>query len=178
MKRLAAMILAAWLGVGGVSLAATAPTVTAGQTDAVTVTLGTDQTSTSTTLANTALTFPVAANGQYAFTFTVVYQSPVTTNGISLALTGPASPAAVSYYAPRVLWSSTATDLRAVRWVDFGSPMITDGVPAANTSYTLVIQGGLTTGAASGSVTLQLASETGGTPVTLKESSNLVWQRR
>lgn len=137
------------------------------------VTLGEDTSAlTSTTLANvTGLSFAVAATTCYEFRFLVLFQSAATTTGLKLGVTCPASPTAFAYG----IRTPIAADGAGGEWQGWGTAsgdaVTGTGVQAANTVYVAEVFGVLRTGATSGTLQLQAATEVSNSGITIKAYS-------
>lgn len=139
-----------------------------------TVTLGADISPafTSTTVSNaTGLSFAVAATTCYEFRFLVLFQSAATTTGLKLGMTCPASPTAFAYS----VRTPIAADGAGGEWQGWGTTsgdaVTGTGVQAANTVYVAEVFGVLRTGATSGTLQLQAATEVGNSGITIKAYS-------
>lgn len=136
-------------------------------------TVASDQTSTSTSYADvTGMTASVAANKTYVFEAYINWTSSGSTEGIGLAVNGPASPtslvahvginATANYY--QYITIATSYDSGAVA---------TNG--AAATNRAAHVRGVITTGASSGTFTIRYRAETGGAnSATVKAGSALI----
>jgi hypothetical protein len=131
--------------------------------------MNSDQSSTSTTIAGiTELGIAVGSGFQGSFRAAIIFQTAATTTGIRLGLVAPT----MSYIA----WNaSIPTSISAF---DFGAfhattqVLQTAGIDAANTSYLAILEGNFKT-SASGTFRIGLATEVGGSSVTVKTGSSL-----
>ena len=123
----------------------------------------------SAALANSSLTFAVAANTKYRFRI-FAFVTCGTTGGWQTLITGPASPTAIVIGAH--LGNSAAANLDFSTTTFAGSAANETGV----TSVAIVFYGVLQNGSTSGSVTLQFAQEvSNGTASVLLAPSWLEW---
>jgi hypothetical protein len=117
---------------------------------------------TSTTLGSaTGLDLPVAANTTYSFDYYILFQSANTNTGISLALTGPAGPALVSYVVDTPIGADGAGGLFSGWGTAYDDQVVGTAVQAANTTYVARIHGVVRTGATAGNLTPRFRTETG-----------------
>ena len=139
-----------------------------------TVTLGADISPafTRTTVSNaTGLSFAVAPDTTYSFRFEVLFRSAATTTGLKVAVTCPASPATFSYKA-RIPAAADGVAGEFQGWGTTSGDVITaTGVQAANTTYLATVEGVLRTGAAGGTLQLQVGTEVNASAITIKAYS-------
>lgn len=128
-----------------------------------------NQSSTVTALADVAdLSFVLAPNTHYKFTFMGAYSAAVSTTGLTLAVNGPASPSFLAFIAligvgqlaPPAMGAGGAYEV----------PM-TGPTSAGATSLPFWLEGTISTGAVGGTFTLRFASEVGGSTVTILRGS-------
>lgn len=120
----------------------------------------------------TDLVYPVAANVDYAFTCSLVYNSAAVGTGIRLGVTVPASPTYISYFAN--IGGASANNLGA-EYDGVGSSsgaLIQSGsVAAINTDYIANLTGVLNNGATAGNIQIRGGSGTAGTNVVFRAGS-------
>jgi hypothetical protein len=144
-------------------------------------TLGSDFATTSTTLAAIpGLSFTLGYRQQADFTYAITYQSAALTTGLRLSLRGPATATVVEAIASNVYLENVPTEGGApvkyadVRWDSFDTANEAAeglGSPVANTDIQFVVTGVVHAGDAGGTVSLQVASEVGGSAITVKAGS-------
>lgn len=132
---------------------------------------------TANTIASiTGLEFAVTAGETYWFLFSIAYQAAATTTGSRWSITGPASPALLSYTVDNTLTLTTST---------FGSQSGYD-LPTASNATSAVASAlggniarieGFITPSANGTVTARFASEVASSAITAKAGSLLQWVR-
>jgi hypothetical protein len=129
-----------------------------------------DQTSTSTTVANSnTLSFNVTAGTYYRFTFTVVFRSAAAATGLKLALTHPG--ATVFSATAEIPSGADGTGSHFSGWITSSGDVVTStGVQNPNTDYIAIVQG-MILPSASGLLRLQFGSEVAGSTVTLRNGS-------
>jgi hypothetical protein len=129
-----------------------------------------DQTSTSTTVANSnTLSFTVAAATYYRFKFTVVFRTAAATTGLKLSVTHPG--ATVFSAKAEIPNGADGTGSDFSGWITSSGDVVTaTGVQAANTDYIAVVEGVILP-SAGGLVRLQFGSEIAGSTVTLRNGS-------
>ncbi len=143
-----------------------------GSTATLTV-LGSDQTTTSTSYADvTGLTADLEADTRYQFEFFVAWRSSNASEGIGLAIGGPASPA--------TLMAHIGINSSANYYLSVSAATAYDSGPLSNigawtTSRAAHVRGVIVTGAAAGSLALRFRAKTGGAnSATIKAGSALV----
>jgi hypothetical protein len=132
-----------------------------------------DNTNTSNSTLNSAtgLDLTLAANTTYTFDYFIIFQTPATTTGIGLALTGPGSPAFISYTVNIPVAIDGTNALYSGWGTAYDDPVVGTGVQTANTTYTARIYGVIKTGASGGTLTPRFRSEVNSSGVTLKAGS-------
>lgn len=132
-----------------------------------------DQAASVTALADcTGLSFEVAANTDYAFSFVIVFQSAATSTGLALSINGPAAPIETAWMSEIQLTggaSTTASQEKALAAPDVSH--VTSSIDAANTRRVARLEGVWRNGANAGTVTVRFASEVAGSAVTIKRGS-------
>lgn len=124
------------------------------------------------TISNTTgLLFTAATGSLYHFKFGIVYQSALTTTGISIGMTFPA----VTMFSASVMAPvSTAADGTAnifYGWITTsGDSVIGTGTPATTTNFTAFVEGAIIA-STGGTVQVQHGSEVTGSAVTVKQGS-------
>lgn len=148
-------------------------TVGGGGSTATLTVLGSDQTTTSTSYADvTGLTAALEADTRYQFEFFVAWRSSNSSEGIGLAIGGPASPA--------TLMANIAINSGANYYLFVSAATAYDSGPLSNagawtTSRAAHVRGVIVTGAAAGSLALRFRAKTGGAnSATIKAGSALV----
>jgi hypothetical protein len=144
-------------------------------------TLGSDFATTSTTLAAIpSLTFTLGHRQQADFVYVITYQSAATTTGLRLSLRSTQPAAFVEAIAPRIYLENVPTGgslpvgYAEARWSSFDTGNeAAEGLasPVANTDIPLTVYGTVHAGDAGGQVSLQVASEVGGSAITVKAGS-------
>jgi hypothetical protein len=158
-------------------------TVPSGGGKASVQTLGSDFATTSTTLAAIpGLSFELGFRQQADFAYVITYRSAATTTGLRLSLRGPATATLVEAVAPYI-YLETVTEpvgqlagYATVHWSSFDTANEAAeglGSPVANTDLLFVVTGTVHAGDAGGTVSLQVASEVGGSAITVKAGSYL-----
>lgn len=128
-----------------------------------------DQNFTSTSYADvTDLSFPVLANTDYAFEFTVIWSSVATTTGVSFALNGPASP--VLFHAT-VETATSATVLAVRQDTAYDQGTASASIDAANANRLCRIKGVLRNGANAGNLVVRCKTEVANSAITVKRGS-------
>lgn len=136
-----------------------------------------DQTFSTTSFADvTDLSFPIGPGETLQFQFDVFWQSTATTNGIGLAINGPASPTALRYAVevdktvPAV--PTAATSVKSFS-TTYDSGIVTQDIDAANTQRHATVRGVIKAGTLGGTVSLRARSEvtTGGANVQILSGS-------
>jgi len=137
-----------------------------------------DDTTTGTALTNaTGLDFTLAGSTTYTFDYEILFQTAAATTGISLAVSGPATPTLVSYTAgiPSALLGNGAGDPGSGLYSDWGTAsndeIVSTGVQAANTTYVARIHGVIRTGASGGTLRPRFRSEVNGSSVAIQTYS-------
>jgi hypothetical protein len=128
---------------------------------------------TSTTLTTAAgLNLAMAANTAYTFSYYVLYQSAATTNGIGLAVSGPAGVASVTYTVDIPLTTADGASALFSGWgTAYDDFVLATSTPAIGTTYVAHIYGVVHNGATAGNLVLRYRAEVSGTSVTLKADS-------
>ena len=137
-----------------------------------------DQSSTSTTNANvTDLSYSVAASTDYNFSCDVIFNTAITTTGIGLAFTTPASPTLISYTA-EIPAAGDGVNGNLQGWgTASDDAVIGTGVQTASTNYIGRIWGTLRNGTNAGTLQLRFRTEIASSNVTIKAGSNCeMWQ--
>jgi hypothetical protein len=134
------------------------------------VQLGTDQTNSTTTLADaTGLSFDVEADRTYLFTAYILWDTPSTATAAAFSINGPASPTLLSWHG-RTMNSAgggittnnqTAYDVAAI------------GTTAAYTTNNLAMIEGIIKPSVDGTVVVRFRSETAGQQITVKAGSTI-----
>ena len=128
-----------------------------------------DETSTTSTLANTGLTFAVTNGSYYHFKFIVLFQTSDATVGPKLSLSIPA----VTTFGAMVQ-GVFAADGAAALWTgaitSSGDEVTATDLPAASTSYVCTVEGTILP-SADGNLTFQIAREGASGTITLKRGS-------
>lgn len=132
-----------------------------------------DQTSSSTSYADvTGLTASVAANTTYVFEAYIIWQSSGSTEGIGLAVNGPASPTLLVSHAAANASANYYQFITVATAYDTGA-LATSGAGA--TDRAAHVRGVITTGASSGTFAIRYRAETGGAnSATVKTGSTLI----
>lgn len=133
-----------------------------------TVVLGADHTNTTTTPTTVpTLSFPVAANTQYAVECFLSVSAAATTTGVQITVTGPASPTAVTITRD---YSTTATAAGRLSLSALGALNATAsaGTAASIDMITMILRNG----ANAGTLGLQLDSEVAASAVTIRQGSH------
>lgn len=126
-----------------------------------------DQSSTVVALADvTGLSFAVAANTDYIFEFTVLYNTVGATTGIALAVNGPASPTQIL---GGIITGADSNNVYPGAFSAYDSAVIS--VRGNATLSTAVVRGILRNGANAGTLILRFASEIATESVTIKAGS-------
>lgn len=132
------------------------------------VRIGVDRVNSTVNLADvTGLSFQLAANSHYAFSFIGAYTAAAGTTGLQLAVNGPASPALIRMVAT-IAESATATRQGAAGAYD--TP-VNGTASGGATALPFYIDGNISTGATAGMFTLRFRSEVGGSAVTILSGS-------
>ena len=122
------------------------------------VRLGTDRTSTSTSLADvTDLSVSIAANKVYKLKACIRYKSSGATEALGLAINGPASPTSVE---ASVLISGYTGVYRSEHTSGYDTAVT--GVSSTTTSMAAVLDALIVNGANAGTLAIRFKSETGG----------------
>lgn len=139
------------------------------------VKLGADFSTTSATAADTGIAFTPAANTSYEFKAVLFTRTATTTVG---PRPGVAWPVGMTDGVAHVRQESSATAfVSALGNVNAAVLAPVGGVPTTTQSYPALIEGALIAGATpSGTLRIQLASETAGTSVTVKAGSFLKYR--
>jgi hypothetical protein len=126
----------------------------------------------SNTLANvTGLAFAVAANSDYRFEFTVLYQAAATTHGIQLALTAPAG--ATLTYSVEIPQADGTTDGDVEGQGTASGDVVQSSVTiTANTTFAARIVGVVRVAGTAGTLQVQHATSTFGNNITTKAGSS------
>lgn len=119
----------------------------------------------------TGLSVALAAGTVYSFRAIVAFSTAATTTGIKLGVSGPATPAVISYTVTTPI-TATGVVINAASAYDGGAA--STGVAAANTSYTATIEGVIVTGVAGGNLVVRFATEVAASAVTVRRGSSLV----
>lgn len=118
----------------------------------------------------TGLSFSVEANTNYTMICNMAYHSSVLTDDLSVQLTGPASPTAVTITYITEVSSTGVSDGVATA---FSTPITATGSPVALTNYPFTVAMTLINGANAGTVQVQAASSATGTITILPGSCQL-----
>jgi hypothetical protein len=127
--------------------------------------------SNSTLSSATGLDFTLAANTTYSFDYYILFQSAATTTGIGLAVTGPASPAIISYTANIPIGADAVNVLYSGWGTGYDDPVVATAAPSIGATYLARIYGVIKTGATAGTLTPRFRSEVNSSTVTLKAGS-------
>jgi hypothetical protein len=114
----------------------------------------------------TGLSFALAANTRYAFTFWVPFTSAATTTGIGIALNGPASPTLFVAHGttPTTLSAASQNGMRAYDTAG----VITPSVDTQDVPLLAILHGVIETGASGGTLVVRFRSEVAASAVTVK----------
>lgn len=128
-----------------------------------------DITNATTTSQNTGLSFIAAVNGSYTFTAVIMYASPVTTAGIRVSVTGPAT--------PTMAVAVVETQLTASTWnvqtlASYAAGTATTTVDVATAVRMVRVTGVIVNGSTAGAVNIQFASSTT-VAIAVKKGSSL-----
>lgn len=123
-----------------------------------------------TMLNSSQLSLPIEANSVYEVLAFLPFSTLVTTTGINIGLSCPATTQKMLEITVPVSQSTGPTQLRNI-WPNGSAvtSVLGTGVSAANSLHTAIIRGILVTGVDSGSATVQFASEVSGSQVTLED---------
>lgn len=119
----------------------------------------------------TGLSFVLAANTAYRFSFIVLMQTDATTTGVEISVDGPLAPATLSYTA--TWWTGASTfSTRAGTAYDttFGA-----GTGPGAVLRPWVVEGTIVTGAAGGTLIARVQKETAGTADVYAGSNGTLW---
>lgn len=117
----------------------------------------------------TGATLPVAANRDYNFDFTVLFQSTQSVNtGIALGVSGPAGLTSLSYTCNTPLSADGTAALYTGSGTASNDLVISTSVAATNTTYVARCVGTLRNGATAGNLQLRFRSEVNNSNVTIK----------
>jgi hypothetical protein len=120
--------------------------------------------------ATTGLDLPLAANTTYTFSYYILFQSSGATNGIGLALSGPAG--GTIALTAEIPTGSAGT---SAMWTGFANAydtaVLSTNTPTAATTYVAHIYGVVANGATAGNLTVKYRSEIGSGTVTIKANS-------
>ena len=127
--------------------------------------------STASLTSATGLDQTLAANTTYTFDYYILFQSAGATTGIALAITGPASPAIISYTVQIPDGANGTGGLYSGWGSAYDVAVVATAVQATATTYLARISGVIKTGATGGTLTPRFRTSRNGTTVTLQAAS-------
>lgn len=126
--------------------------------------------STSATLTDTGMAFPVSAGRMYYFRAHALYTSAASTTGLALAVDVPAAPTAFTATATGAVSSTVGTDAEEVDTTGTDSEQMTfSAAPAVGIGHAIVE--GFVRPSVAGEVKIQFNTEVNGSAVTVKAGS-------
>ncbi|HET8874228.1 MAG TPA: hypothetical protein VFM83_11135 [Gaiellaceae bacterium] len=130
-----------------------------------------DSTATTTLQSASGLNLALSANTTYSFEYYILFTSAQANNGIGLALSGPGTPAAISYTVAIPIGNDGTNGLYSGWGTAYDDAVIGSAVPSTGTTYAAHIYGVVRTGATAGNLIPRFRSETNGTSVSVKTYS-------
>lgn len=126
----------------------------------------------------TGLTFAVAANTDYAFTFYIVFRSAATTTGFRFSIDGPAG-AVVDYHIKMQTIANTTTTLAAT-WIEghcvvYNTLTVLAATVTANVDLVCMITGRIKVGGTAGTLAARVASELANDDLVVQKGSWGTW---
>jgi hypothetical protein len=119
----------------------------------------------------TGLDQTLAANTTYTFDYYILFQSAGPTTGIALAVTGPASPAIISYTVQTPDGGAGTGGMYSGWGSAYDVAVVATAVQATATTYLARISGVIKTGATAGTLTPRFRTSRNNTAVTLEAGS-------
>lgn len=137
--------------------------------------LGSPATSTSETLADTSLSFPVEASKTYTFEAHGTYQTAATTTGIKIGVNAPNGAVLRALKSIQTTATANGSDNIATEYLGtVNATTATTGVDSANTNRFWSVSGSIVNGANAGTVAIALGSEVADSQVSLRGGACIV----